>query len=111
MSFEVPPVNRPEPVQPAAQAERVVPAVPVPSTEAVSVDAIPSTPPAELYEEMNAASQRVDQLRAEGRELHFSYDEHEGRVQIEVRDLEGKVIRTIPPSKLLDVAGGAPLEI
>jgi FlaG protein len=112
MSFEVPPVGRPEPGPAPAQPDRVGPAVPaVPGADAVNVDAIPSSPPAELWEEMQAASRRVDELRAQGRELHFSYLESEGRVQIEVRDLDGNVIRTIPPSKMLDVAGGAPLDI
>ena len=36
------------------------------------------------------------------RELHFETDEETGRVIIQVRDLEGNVIRTIPPSDALD---------
>jgi flagellar protein FlaG len=52
----------------------------------------------------------VDELRAEGRELHFEYDEDAGRVQIQVRDLDGNVLRTIPPSKALSVISGGKLD-
>ena len=58
---------------------------------------------------MHDASQVADRLREQARELHFELV-GDGRVQVEVRDLEGNVIRTIPPAKALDVAAGAPLE-
>jgi flagellar protein FlaG len=112
MSFDVPPVSRPEPVQAPAAPEPVGKAVPaLPTGASVSVDTIPSAPPEELFQEMQAASARVDELRDQGRELHFSYDETEGRVQIQVRDLDGHVIRTIPPSKMLDVMSGEQLDV
>jgi flagellar protein FlaG len=53
---------------------------------------------------------RVDELKSEGRELHFSFNEESKRVQIEVRDLKGNVLRTIPPSKALSVATGDKLD-
>ena len=40
------------------------------------------------------------------RELHFSTDESTNRVVIEVRDLDGNVIKTIPPTKALDIMSG-----
>ena len=43
------------------------------------------------------------------RELHFSHDKESGRVIIEVRDLEGNVLKTIPPSKAMDILSGADL--
>jgi flagellar protein FlaG len=49
----------------------------------------------------------VQELQAQNRELHFSRDEVTNRVVIEVRDLDGNVIRTIPPSKALDILSGA----
>ena len=42
-------------------------------------------------------------------ELHFSKDSETGRVVIQVRDLDGNVLKTIPPSRALDVMSGAAL--
>ncbi len=70
---------------------------------------IPLVPPPHVRDEVDRAADRIDELHAQGRELHFSKDEHSGRVIIEVRDLEGKVIRTIPPSHALAVMSGAEL--
>ena len=50
-----------------------------------------------------------DTLREQARELHFEAA-GSGRVVVTVRDLDGNVIRTIPPAKALDVAAGAPLD-
>jgi uncharacterized FlaG/YvyC family protein len=113
MSFEVPPLSsadRALSVQPASRTEKPQPATPADSVDAVRLDTIPSQPPESLHAEIDAAAQRVDDLHDEGRELHFAYDKDSGRVQVEVRDLSGNVIRTIPPSAMLDVASGAKLD-
>jgi flagellar protein FlaG len=68
---------------------------------------MPASPPPEVLDAVGAAAARAAELRAGNRELHFHKDEHSGRVIVEVRDLEGNVIRTIPPSKALDVMAGA----
>lgn len=118
MSIEVPPAGpqnsaAPAAAQPRPQAE--APAAPAPprstlaATPAVIVDAVPSRPPAEVLREMEAASRRYDELLSQQRELHFSHDPVHNRVVVEVRDLEGNVLRTIPPSKALDVIAGGPL--
>src|SRR2546430_14095645 len=60
---------------------------------------VPANPPPELRSEVERASARYDELRAEGREMHFATDPQSGRLVIEVRDLDGNVLRTIPPSK------------
>ena len=110
MNFELPPVGQPNPTSASPRAQRVAPAAPPSLGAAVEVDlSIPSSPPPELAAETAAASRRVDELRAQDRELHFELDD-KGRIIIEVRDLEGNVIRSIPPSRVLDVAAGAPLE-
>jgi hypothetical protein len=112
MNFEVPPVGKIQETNAPARAKAAAPAKPVEQLAApveVNVD-IPATPPEELREEMAAAAARVDQLRAQGREIHFERDLETGRITIEVRDLNGNVIRTIPASTMLDVIGGAPLE-
>ena len=74
------------------------------------MDTIPGSPPSELHGEIDRAAQRAHQLQAEGRELHFAYDKDAGRVQIQVRDLDGNVLRTIPPSKALSVVSGEKLD-
>ena len=81
-------------------------------TLAVSSGEVPSSPPAEVLEAMDAAGRVARELHANGRELRFvpPQDGAGGRVRVEVRDLDGNVLRTIPPSELLDVATGAPLD-
>ena len=112
MSFEVPPVNGASQVPanaPVARTDKPQ-AANGKDADAGQLDMIPSNPPEELYPQIDAAAQRVDELKAEGRELHFSYNNAEKRVQIEVRDLKGNVLRTIPPSKALSVATGDKLD-
>jgi hypothetical protein len=69
----------------------------------------PTGPPPELLAEVYAAWERVAQLAAEDRELHVSRDGASGRMNFEVRTLSGEVLETIPPSRVLDILGGAPL--
>jgi FlaG protein len=72
----------------------------------VAVISLPPSPPAELMDEIAAARDRAAELAANNRELHFSTDEESGRVIVQVRDLQGNVIRTIPPSHALQVMSG-----
>jgi hypothetical protein len=93
--------------RPLAGAERPVAAV---TTGVVDrSDVIPASPPLEALAEVDAAWERAQQLAGENRELHFACDKETGRVIIEVRTLDGQVLRTIPPSKALSVAGGEAL--
>ena len=73
------------------------------------VGEVPPAPTPEAREMVDRAAERVDELRAQGRELHFSHDDASNRVVIEVRDLDGNVIKTIPPAKALDIMSGAEL--
>jgi uncharacterized FlaG/YvyC family protein len=73
-------------------------------------DVIPSQPPHDVLEQVSAAGERFQELRGQQRELHFSHDDETNRVVVQVRDLDGNVLRTIPPSKALEVISGAPLE-
>jgi uncharacterized FlaG/YvyC family protein len=113
MSFELPPLSGADKVlgaQPVQRTEKRQPTEKVKGAEDVRVDTIPSKPPAELRAEMDRAAKRVDELKAEGRELHFARDSETGHVVVQVRDLSGNVLRTIPPSKALEVASGAKLD-
>lgn len=71
--------------------------------------AVPPTPPPEVIDAVHAAAARAQELHEQNRELHFHKDERTGRVIVQVRDLRGNVIRTIPPSQALDVMSGAAL--
>ena len=70
---------------------------------------IPAGPPPDVLAEVDAARERAAELAAQNRELHFRRDEATRRTIIEVRTLDGEVLRTIPPSRALDVMGGEAL--
>jgi flagellar protein FlaG len=70
---------------------------------------VPPAPTEEAREMVDKAAEVVRQLHEHNRELHFSHDEESNRVVIQVRDLEGNVIKTIPPAKALDILSGAEL--
>ena len=72
------------------------------------VDAIPASPPPEVIDEMLAAQRAIDEMHARGRTLHFAMDGR--RVRIEVHDLDGNVLKEIPPSRALEVATGRAVE-
>jgi hypothetical protein len=94
------------------RASRAADAAAADDTLAVSSGDIPASPPPEVLEAMDAAGRVARELHATGRELRFvpPQDGAGGQVRVEVRDLDGNVLRTIPPSELLDVATGAPLD-
>jgi hypothetical protein len=119
MSFEIGPLP---PVQPGAAARRPVQApaagfsahlarasAPAALAGDVAVISLPPSPPPELLDEVAAARDRAAELAASNRELHFRKDEATGRVIVQVRDLAGNVIRTIPPSEALAVMSGEPV--
>jgi uncharacterized FlaG/YvyC family protein len=109
MDFNLPPLGG---VERAAQAQRPKGVKATASTEpaaAVTVDTLPASPPDSVLEDMFAASKVANTLHEQGRELHFQAV-GDGRVVVQVRDLDGNVIRTIPAGKALDVASGAPLD-
>jgi uncharacterized FlaG/YvyC family protein len=117
MSIQLPPTGPQDTaaasaVRPSSPANAVVqPKTPAPeAVGAAKNDTMPSRPPAEVLAEMEAASRRYDELRSQQRELHFTRDESANRVVVEVRDLEGNVVRTIPPSKALEVIAGGSVD-
>ena len=70
---------------------------------------VPPAPTPEARELVAKAAEVVEHLQKNNRELHFSRDEDSNRVVIQVRDLEGNVIKTIPPSEALDILAGGEL--
>jgi len=81
----------------------------VPRDDKAVIGGIPATPPPDALREVDRAAARAEELWNEQRELHFEMDEDSGRVVVQVRDLDGRVIRTIPPSEALDILSGRPL--
>jgi hypothetical protein len=67
-----------------------------------------SAPPPEARAQVDQAYERALELAAHNRELHFGHDDR-GDLVVQVRDLDGNVIRTIPNSEAFDVLAGAEL--
>jgi flagellar protein FlaG len=93
--------HTPPPGAPAVPAAR-----PVDRVELHGDATIPDAPPAEVLAELHVAGRVVAELHARGRELRFASDPDSGRIVVEVRDLDGNVLRRIPPSDALRVASG-----
>lgn len=66
---------------------------------------IPSTPPAELLAELDAAAAALDALSARAAELTLAMDEHTHRLRIELRDDRGS--RALTPTELFSLLTGA----
>jgi hypothetical protein len=96
---DTPPRKQPDAARPvtAAQATGTI------------VGEVPPAPTAEARELVDRAAERVDELYAQNRELHFTRAPDSNRVVIEVRDLDGNVIKTIPPAQALDIMSGGKL--
>jgi hypothetical protein len=82
------------------------------SASAVLPEPIPTSPPPEVLDALDAAQRAMRQMDQAGVQLSFRI-EHEAagrRVRIEVRDSDGALVREIPPSKvgplLADGSGG-----
>ena len=109
MEFGVPPVGAPD----TAAAARPTGGVRRPQGAGpdflVTLTRALEGPPAELRAEVEGAARRYEELRAMGRELRFEQSAETGRIVVEVRDLDGRLIRTVPPSAALEIAAGAPL--
>lgn len=69
-------------------------------------DAIPASPPPDVIVEVGQAAARVEELAKANRQLHFEKDPTSGRIIVQVQDLDGNVLRTIPPSSALAVMSG-----
>jgi flagellar protein FlaG len=64
----------------------------------------PEWPPQRVWREVDNAAQVWDDLHEHGCEVHFDLDENSGRLAIEMRDLEGNVLKTLSPSGALGIA-------
>jgi uncharacterized FlaG/YvyC family protein len=109
MDFNLPPLGGIDRTSQTQRSSGVKASAPTQAVAAVTVDTLPASPPDSVLEEMFLASKMADKLHEQARELHFETT-GSGRVIVQVRDLDGNVIRTVPPAKALDFAGGASLD-
>jgi hypothetical protein len=89
-----------ESVRAARRAQADGPAAAAPTG---SAEAIPSSPPPEIFSAMLDAARAGDRLAASGRCLHFSTDTPAG-LSITLTDLNGTVLGTVAPSTVLRIA-------
>ena len=54
-------------------------------------------PPLSVWREVDEAGRRADDLRAEGRDVLFELDERTGRLRIQLREVDGGVLRELSP--------------
>ena len=73
---------------------------------AAPAEAYPAVPPPEVLSSLDKAARVVEELAARQVNLYFAVDEKTQKVEVEVRDGNGKLMRTIPQSKALDVLAG-----
>lgn len=111
MSFDIGSVGR-TPAPASTQTTRTSAPGPVQTTgsgDTVTVDTIPASPPQEVQDAMGVANQAYHNLQASGSELRFKVNEATGKVSVEVHDVHGNLLFTVPASTALDVASGQPL--
>lgn len=66
---------------------------------------VASGPPPEVGDEVRAAARAAANLHDLGRELRFERGA-DGSLRVELRDLQGNVLRTVAPTEVLDFAAG-----
>jgi hypothetical protein len=91
---------------PVSRSTSASAAAPSTTAAAVTIDAIPASPPAEVLSQMATAAGAQDRLAASGQALHFSLDETTGKLTTQLTDLSGNVLRSVSPSSVLDIAAG-----
>jgi hypothetical protein len=105
MSFNVLPFGTapPDDDEPIASSAEIVDLA---SRREAAVD-VPEIP-ADVWDEIDAASQLWHELRAENREVRFDTDAATGRTVASLYDLDGGVVRPLPLRQLLGVDDDGP---
>jgi hypothetical protein len=63
-------------------------------------------PPPEVQAEVQAALRAADRLRDLGRQLRFTPADVSGRIGVEIRDLDGNLLREVPIGEVFEFAAG-----
>ncbi len=113
MSFDIGSVGRTPAAAPAANSSRptAAPSPAVHDADTVTVDTIPASPPDEVHDAIGVANQAYHNLKASGSELRFQVNEATGKLSVQVHDVHGNPMFTVPASTVLDVASGASLPL
>jgi uncharacterized protein YlxW (UPF0749 family) len=111
MSFDIGSVGGTPAAAAAAKSQRraAVSSSSAGSTDTVTVDTIPASPPDEVHDAIGVANQAFHNLQASGSELRFKVNEATGKLSVEVHDVHGNLLFTVPASTVLDVASGGSL--
>lgn len=110
MSFDIGSVGRTPATTPAQTARSSAPTGQAAhASDPVTVDTIPASPPPEVHDAMGVANQAYQNLKAQGNELRFKINEATGKLTVEVHDVHGNLLFTVPASTALNVASGQPL--
>jgi hypothetical protein len=72
-------------------------------------DHLPISPPPEVQEAIDAASDAYEVLNSTGQQVHFGFDRGARAVAVELRDLAGNSLSTLSPSDALQIADGGEL--
>ncbi|HYZ81660.1 MAG TPA: hypothetical protein VE571_10345 [Solirubrobacteraceae bacterium] len=112
MSFDIAPIGRTPGTAPAGaeKTQSTAPSHAVQASDSVTVDTIPASPPPEVHEAMGVAAEAYDRLQDEGRQMRFKINEGTGKLVVEVHDLHGNLLFSVPSSKALEVASGGSLD-
>ncbi len=97
-------VGAPDPVF-GREAQRARQSAPAAQTFELPAS-VPATPPVDVLEALDTAARVIEELASRRLTLHFEYDEERNHVRVQVTNDEGKVVREIPSSELLDIAAG-----
>ena len=89
------------------QGGGVKPAAKPPQTDRLDFS-IPSTPPPEVLADLDRAAQVLHELSRRNVALHFEVDKESRKIHVQVLDGNGKVVREIPATRLMDVLSGSP---
>ena len=63
----------------------------------------PDTLPVEVLDELDDAGRVYEALMAQGHELRFDMPDDGGRVRVELRSIEGELVRPVALSELLGI--------
>jgi hypothetical protein len=111
MSFDIGQVGRTPATAPNQTARSSGPAAvsAAQGADTVRVDTIPASPPPEVHAAIGVANQAYHNLQASGSEMRFKVNEATGKLTVEIHDVHGNLLFTVPASTVLDVASGQPL--